>query len=217
MNNFIQLDKRDGHYAFTLIELLISATLMALVSVAVYSVFSNGMMAWHRGNRDRIYLWNIRQINQKLTEELRNVFKFSNIAFEGTKDSIRFPALIPVVLAEGKKSYNEVGRIAYFYDKKKAILYKEEKTYQEVFSKDKIDRRKIVIRHVKKLEFSYCYFDNATGKYKWKDDWKIEEQSSIPQAVKIKLIFENEGKLQEYDSTIFIPIGTGEQKIELAK
>jgi len=206
--------KRATRYGFTLIELLISITILSLVGIAVYSTFANGVNVWRRGNENKIYERKIRLSLEKIDRELRNTFKFSKILFEGTENSISFPGLIRSSL---DKTPAEVGRISYFLDESENIFCREEKTYPEIFQEGKggVDR---LITHVTTLIFSYCYLDNATGTYRWKDDWKKEEQDSIPQAVKIELVFEkNSGKPLKFTKTIFIPIGTGEQKIELGK
>jgi len=205
--------------AFTLIEILISVTVVSLIGVTLYSVFANGINAWRRGNENGNYERNIRFTSEKIARELRNVFKFSEIAFEGTEDSVMFPALIlskPNYDEDNTKAHYEVGRIAYFYDKGKDVLYREEKVFPEVVNEEKIDEGKVLIQNLSKLEFNYCYLDNATGTYKWKNDWKKEEQDSIPQAVKMKLSFKKGvAKEDEFSRIIFIPIGEGEQKKEL--
>jgi len=209
---------RNTQYAFTFVELLISITLVSLVGVAVYSVLANGIGAWRRGNENRTYARNIRLTTERMACDLRNTFEFSDIAFEGTEDSIMFPGL---VLSESDssssevESYYELGRIAYFYDPGENVLCKEEKTYPQALGEKEIGKGEVLLERVDKLEFNYCYLDNATGNYKWKDDWKKEEQESIPQAVKIEMVLEKGIHQEDLEKTVFIPIGTGEQKIEL--
>jgi prepilin-type N-terminal cleavage/methylation domain-containing protein len=205
--------------AFTLIELLVCITIVSIVSVAVYSIFANGISAWRRSNENKTYARNIRLTSEKMARELRNVFEFSMIAFEGTEDSVMFPALIP-----GKPNdegdypdtYYEVGRIAYFYDKKKTALCREDKAFFEFIDEEEVGKGKALIQDVSALEISYCYLDNVTGAYKWKNDWKKEEQESIPQALKIEINFKKGAVHKDkFSRVVFIPIGTGEQKITL--
>jgi len=209
---------RNAQCAFTFVELLISITLVSLVGVAVYSVLANGIHAWRRGNENRAYARNIRLTTERMACDLRNTFEFSDIAFEGTEDSIMFPGL---VLSESDssssevESYYELGRIAYFYDSGENALRKEEKIYPQALGEEEIGKGEVLLERVNKLEFNYCYLDNATGNYKWKDDWKKEEQESIPQAVKIEMVLEKGTHQEDFEKTIFVPIGTGEQKIEL--
>ncbi len=214
--------------SFTLIELLISITIFALAGTAVYSVFASGMIAWRRGNKDKTYVRKVRIAAESMERDLKNTFDFSEIAFEGREDSVRFTALISNEFdSEGDESeiYYEVGRMAYFYDKEKGALCKEEKNFPDISRKKEdssIDwggeedgKVKILFDNLRELEFSYCYLDNVTGSYKWKDDWKKEEQDSIPIAVKILMVFKKEMNQGDFEKLVFIPIGTGEQKIEI--
>ena len=214
--------RRNTHHAFTLVELLISVAIVSLVGVAIYSVFANGVNAWRKGTENKSYARNIRLSSEKLGRELRNAFKFSEIAFEGTDDSIQFAGLISVQSEydedeeegeeKGEQFRYELGRIAYFYDRKEDALCKEEKTFPQTVAQEEIEDGEVVIANVREIEFSYCYLDNATGSYEWKDDWDKEEQDTIPLAVKLEMTFKNKDK---FSKTVFLPTGTGEQKKEL--
>ena len=212
-------DYYHGKKAFTLVEILVSVGIVSLVAVALYSFFANGVNAWRRGSENKVYERNIRLTSEKLTKELRNVFEFSMIPFEGTEDLVMFAALIPAVLDDEEdiaQDYSQVGRITYFFDKSKDALSKEVKPFSETLDEEEIGESKILIQDVSELKISYCYLDSASGTYKWKDDWKTEDQDSIPQALNIEITFKSPaGKKGAFNKVIFIPIGTGAQKIEL--
>lgn len=210
---------RNTKKGFTLVELLVSITIFALAGVAVYTVLANGITVWRRGSKDRTYLRKVRLTTESMARDLRNTFKFSGIVFEGGEDFIVFPALIlkkpDSTLDENEDCY-KVGRVAYFYNKKRKALCKERKSLSEVYQQEgEIGKGKVLFEQLRKLEFSYCYLDNATGNYKWKDEWKKEEQDTIPVAIKLKMVFKKEIDREDFEKTIFIPIGTGEQRIEL--
>jgi len=190
---------------FTLIELIISGAIIFLVSIAVYSVFAGGINIWKRANQASGSGHDLRLDAEKLSVQLRNSFRISSIPFEGSEDSIAFAALID----------NQVSRISYFVNDEN-MFCRRIQSYPEVFKKGESGEYDLLLSGVKELKFSYCYLDNATGDYKWKDEWVKEEQDTIPQAVKIELTFEKTpGEELKFAKTIFIPIGTGEQKIEL--
>ena len=190
---------------FTLVELIISGAIIFLISVTVYSVFASGINVWKKANQVKSKGYALRLVVDKLSIELRNTFKFSTIPFEGTEDTIFFAGLVD----------NQVSRISYFLDDEKNLCRRTQ-NYPEVFEKGESGKYSPVFGGVKQLKFEYCYLDNATGDYKWKDEWVKGKQDTIPQAIKIELTFE--GKTEEeskFTKTVFIPIGTGEQKIEI--
>jgi len=191
---------------FTLVELIISGAIIFLVSITVYSVFAGGINVWKKANQASSSGHHLRLVTEKLSGQLRNTFRFSSIPFEGTEDSIAFAALID----------NQVSRISYFLNEEN-VFCRRLQSYPEVFKKGESGKYDLLLPGVLGLKFGYCYLDNATGDYKWKDKWVKEEQDSIPQAVKIELVFKKDSQESKFTKTIFIPIGTGEQKIELGQ
>ncbi|MFA5362985.1 MAG: type II secretion system protein GspJ [Candidatus Omnitrophota bacterium] len=193
---------------FTLVELIISGALVFVAAVTVYSVFNSGIMVWKKANEIGSYSRRLRLFSEKFSGELRNTFKFSTIPFEGTEESISFAALID----------NQVGRLSYFLNEDN-ILCRQAQSYPEVFEKGENGRRDLLIAGITELKFSYCYLDNAGGEYKWKDEWVKGEQDTLPQAVKIELESTNKtgGQGEKFTKTVFLPIGTGEQKIDLGQ
>jgi hypothetical protein len=192
---------------FTLVELIISGVIIFLVSLTVYSVFASGINVWRKANQAKSNGFGLRLVTEKLGMELRNAFRFSTIAFEGTEDSIAFAALVD----------NGVSRISYFLNEED-VFCRRLQNYPEVFKKGESGKYDLLFYGVNKLKFSYCYLDNASGEYKWKDKWVKEEQDTIPRAVKIELTFKNKSDVEtKFTKTVFIPIGTGEQKIELVQ
>ncbi len=190
---------------FTLVELIISGVIILLVSVTVYSVFASGINVWKKANQAKSKGYALRLVIEKMSMELRNTFKFATIPFEGSEDTVYFAGLVD----------NQVSRISYFLDDEENFCRRVQ-NYPEVFGKGESGQYSTVFSGVKQLKLEYCYLDNASGDYKWKDDWIKEEQDTIPQALKIELTFEGGNEEEsKFTKTIFIPIGTGEQKIEL--
>ncbi|MFA6129364.1 MAG: type II secretion system protein GspJ [Candidatus Omnitrophota bacterium] len=203
----VRRNKENFIAGFTLIELIISGALIFLVSITVYSVFASGISVWKRANQARSAGYGLRLLADKLSVELRNAFRFSSIPFEGKQDSIAFAGLID----------NQVGRISYFLNEEDTFCRRLQ-SYPDVFKKGESGKYELLLPGVSKLKFSYCYLDNATGDYKWKDEWVKEEQDTIPRAVKIELTYKRKPEEEsKFIKTIFIPIGTGEQKIELVQ
>ena len=201
----INKGKRRFAAGFTLLELIVSGALIFLVSITVYAVFSSGINVWKKANQAKSKGYGLRLIAEKLSVELRNTFKFSSIPFEGTEDSIAFAALVD----------NQLSRISYFIDEKD-VFCRRVQGYSDVFRKGESGKYYSLLSGATKLKFGYCYLDSASGEYKWKDKWVKEEQDTMPRAVKIELTFKKDtGEELKFAKTVFIPIGTGEQKIEL--
>jgi len=196
-----------------LVELLIATSIIFLVAGAIYSAFANGVGVWRRCNVNRKLERDVMINLTKMTISIRNTFKFTGISFKGTQETISFAALV---------NEGEVGRLSYFFDNDKKKLYKNEKTYIELYGEDpeaEIESLSgtVLISDVEDWEFSYCYLDNATGEYKWKETWEQGEQDTIPQAVRIDFSFKkDENVTLDFTKAVYMPIGTGEQEITLS-
>ncbi|MFA7706571.1 MAG: type II secretion system protein [Candidatus Omnitrophota bacterium] len=190
---------------FTLVELIISGAIILLVSVTVYSVFASGINVWRKANQVQGKGHALRLVIEKMSREIRNTFRFSTIPFEGSENIVYFPQVVD----------SQLSRIIYFIDEEENFCRRLQ-SYPEVFEKGESGKYDILISGLKELKFEYCYLDNASGEYEWKDKWVKEEQDTIPQAIKIEFTFEGQnGEELKFAKTVFVPIGTGEQKIEL--
>jgi prepilin-type N-terminal cleavage/methylation domain-containing protein len=192
----------------TLIEVLITSAILSLIGVAIYSVFTNGLTIWKRARIIKEEKSSIVLSLAKMAQDLRNAFNFSQIPFAGDRSSISFAAMVA-----GKDSQEaEIGQVSYAVDFSKDELYKTEKTYSQFLEK-KQGRKEVIAGDVKEIRFNFCYLDNASGSYRWKDDWKKEEQDSLPWAVQLNLVFKREDKQDlEINRIIVIPVGTGRQE-----
>ena len=80
---------------FTLVELLIAASIFVVVMVSIYSAFSAGMFGY-KGIEENIKISQIaRQILERINLDLRNSFAYSDsdAKFSGAKDSLSFLSL----------------------------------------------------------------------------------------------------------------------------
>jgi len=109
----------------------------------------------------------------------------------------------------------QVCRVSYLLDEDDNLCRRVQ-SYSDVFKEKDSGQYYKLIPGVSELKISYCFLDNANGDYDWKEDWVKEEQDTIPRAVKIEMTFKKEsGEESVVTKTVFIPIGTGEQKKEL--
>src|SRR3989338_4885613 len=76
---------------FTLIELLIVSALLAVVSLALFSVFNSGIKIWQRINQTSINE-DLNIFLSKFARDLANGFSFSAINFSGDAERMQFAA-----------------------------------------------------------------------------------------------------------------------------
>ncbi|MBL7085414.1 MAG: prepilin-type N-terminal cleavage/methylation domain-containing protein [Candidatus Omnitrophica bacterium] len=186
---------------FTLLELLITTSLIALMGLAIYSTFARGVMVWDRGGKTNIVEREVKFTLQSLAKELRSSFKFSGIEFKGTKNEISFPTYVNTAgIAEAPKW--EVGRVSYFFDSEKNTFSRWQKNYIDLFQPEKPEAEK-VIPQIKDLDIRYYYFDAIGKAYKWKDSWSGKQD--FPLGVRIELTTLSDEKEQKFVKTVYLP------------
>jgi len=199
-NAFTPLDNKHLK-GFTLLELLITTSLIALMGLAIYSAFARGVTVWQRGNKTDVAEQEVRFVLENLAKELRNSFKFSGIEFEGTKNVISFPIYVNTAgIAQDPKW--EVGRISYFYGSSKKSFFRMEASYIDLFQDD-LPKAKEILSQVNDLEISYYFFDIIGKTYNWKDSWTDKE--NFPLGVKIKLLAGTGKDEKEFIKTVYLP------------
>lgn len=182
---------RNRPGSFTIIELLITMAIFAVVSAAVYATFSSGMNVWRRLRDTGIAQEKILLRNEKFSRELRQAFNFTEIGFSGSKNRIYFPAVID----------SELTRITYFFEADKKAIFRSSERLADIIAAKSTPAAAVYLANTDNLNFSYFYFDSQKSAYLWKDDWQAGFPAGMPLAVKLNIASGD----KTYETTIFIP------------
>jgi prepilin-type N-terminal cleavage/methylation domain-containing protein len=187
---------------FTLLELIVTSVLAAMVMLSVYSVFNSGINVWNAtyeaGSTDNIYL-NIERLNR----ELAGMLNFAPVGFTCESGRITFPALVAAPARESSlsetipidnpeepvKSFSRPGWISYWFNADKKELLRAQGVYGELVNDDNY---RAVISNIDEVNFSYTSATAAGS----------PEQDFLPQTVKIEI----KAKDKIFTRTIYIPL-----------
>ncbi|MFA6350113.1 MAG: prepilin-type N-terminal cleavage/methylation domain-containing protein [Candidatus Omnitrophota bacterium] len=194
MRNWLRIYRKKnktGSAGFTLVEVMIAATLFSVVGLGILTSFSSGMKLWNRAKQADMPKCELLLGFETVSRDLRQSMDIAKIGFEGDARSLSFPAL-----ASGK-----IVKMTYSFDPDGAIL----KAYY-IALKD-IDSLKTDENSIKKtlfkadeLSFAYLYYDMDKGAYIWADSWKKEDGRFIAVKIQAKL------KGNTFAKTIVSPI-----------
>lgn len=195
---------------FTLIELVLVTAILAVIGMAVYGTFSNGINIWKKVTEDSV-VEDVNLFFEKISVELRNSFKLTGIRFKGERTRISFPSRIKYSGKDGIE--NSIGQISYSLDKKKKVLERIEKNYSEVYLK-RAGSLRILSENIKSLQFQYYIYDEHYKKYSWVSRWQeqdktfgIQVEEKLPLIVKIKVGIPGEKGEQTFVKTVQLPTG----------
>ena len=197
--------------AFTIIELLLAATIMSMISLAVVSTFGAGLRVFDRVQSFGGFQADVLVFLEGLEHDLRNIFAFSPIKFQGNSRSMSF-ASVGTKLDEDGNEFTVLEERSYDFDgSQKVFISKEEDFAPTVSSATEESVRTQRITPIKTVEFQYYSYSKAieNGEEKiesgWQETWTDEEV--LPKGVKILLTFDDGGEEASLARTVFIPTG----------
>lgn len=206
---------------FTLVEVLVAASILGMVALAVMAAFGAGMRAF-----DRVRSFGGEQADvllalEGMERDLHNAFYLSNIKFQGGSDKISFAGLAKKLEKDEQGEEKEsifLAEKSYYFDTQKKTLIREEKDYPEAVSASSGGETSEVVAHIEKLAFHYYFYKNEVKgdkeniTYGWQDSWSDQEEA-IPKGVKIEITFKEGDRDVAFVRTVFLPAG-GEKIIE---
>ena len=195
-----QSPRKNRPGGFSLLELMLTASLVPLVSFVIFTNISSGMRLWHALNQT-VYEEDLNLFHQKVASDFNRMFKFSMIPFTGEPARVSFAASIEAPAALGGD--RGIGRVSLFYDDSQKLLVKQEANLAEI-AKDVPGRSQILMQHVSSFEVQYFSFDILQNDYGWVEDWDPSKKS-LPSA--IRLTFTLEGDRDPHVFTFPVPTG----------
>lgn len=190
---------------FTLLELLISLTIIGLILVIVFGALRIGSRAWEKGEKDveirqrqRVVLENIkRQIASTCLREIKGEDKGAEdkkrIFFKGDSEEMEFMTRVPMVptTRSGMVYVKYVVREEDGGDKKRLMLYEKDilfiETEEDIGDQDEADFFEL-IPGAENIEFAYLKRpEDKDADPEWQEAWDPDSDTGIPLAVKITL------------------------------
>ncbi len=190
---------------FTLLELLISLTIIGLILVIVFGALRIGARAWEKGEKDveihqrqRVVLENIRrQIASTCLREIKGVegegLTTKKFFFRGDSEGMEFISRVPMVptARSGMVYVKYVVREEDGGDKKRLMLYEKDilfiETEEDIGDQDEADFFEL-IPGAENIEFAYLKRpEDKDADPEWQEAWDLDSDTGIPLAVKITL------------------------------
>ncbi|MBI5149198.1 MAG: type II secretion system protein [Candidatus Omnitrophica bacterium] len=203
----------SGPCSFTIIELLIAASIMGVVGLAVLSTFGAGLRTF-----DRVQAFGGPQADvllflDQIEHDLRNTLKTAGIKFTGTAQKVSFAAL-GSKLDEDDNELIYLGEKSYYFDSSQSEVVSEQRDYAQAVSATEPGAGDVTterVAQVTDLKFKYYFYketiENEQKKYEygWKDTWYDEDNP--PKGVSVELTFKNGEQEISWQRTVFIPAG----------
>ena len=170
---------------FTILELIVSITILTFVALIIGQGFRIGVNAWDKGEAETVETQKLRILSGMLTQQLKSMYLYrikldddntESILFKGEKDSILFVTTI------ADNSFGGLKWVRYSY--KEGVLYYKEGLLPDKEVMDKIEGDEEVLdADIKEVAFEYYLAQDD----EWNESWDDEE--SFPESVSVKLSY----------------------------
>lgn len=177
--------------AFTLVELLISLSIFAVIMIALYSAFSTGIGGLRKIESSALACESGYFALERINKDLRNSFAYlpDNVKFSGNGAGLSFLTRLP-----------DFSFVKYSLGDK--TLFRLVRTNQDALKDSSETKPRILAKNVATASFTYIYPDPASGELKETDIWN--DPSALPAAVRVEITLEGK-KESPFIRTIYLP------------
>lgn len=180
---------RTNKLGFTLLEVLLTVGISALILISTYSSLRGGWLTYNKLNTRTQSYHNIRNGLHNLSKDIRNSFIFNAsddtraIGFKGTQSEMSFAALIKSKDEKGT-NYIEPAKIYYKFENKK--LLKARIKGKDILKASSGPEWTVFLSDISELRFEYAKKANSdSNEIPWNANY--EEKYALPSGVRISL------------------------------
>ena len=196
--------RKNTPQGFTLMEMLLVTSLIAVIAIAVFGAFSNGLKVWARG----VVLGHEGDMAigvDKISEDLRSILSISSIPFKGTQMRMSFPAVVFTPAdVRGSRAKEEiidqVGAIEYRFEPGEGLIYRRQANYGQALKKQ-WGKDQVIAVGVEDLRFVY-YFPGDKGFLR-----NSHVEGKIPAGVFLQVRLKSDVEGHYLNRFIAIPVG----------
>lgn len=203
---------------FTLLEVIVSLTLLGLILVIVFGAFRLGLSAWDRGEAIKEEYQKFRIVSQLITSQVKSIVPYQlktpqaggdYLVFEGKAQSVRFVSALPA------KSHRLEGLVYTTYQYKendqkggRLILYEQRVLNRDLLAEEPKEETGIpLMEGIDRILFEYFQEEDASKNQSeaWLEEWDAKEKKALPKCLRMTVVFKN-NKGEESPLPLLIPI-----------
>ena len=201
---------------FTLLEVVVTMTILAFILLIISGAFRLGLAAWDKGEQTREGYQRQRTVTQLLTRQVKSVVPYKiktekaegdYLAFEGKAHSLKF------VSALSLKAQRPEGFVFSIYEFKEGgqeggrlVVYEKRVTNKEFFEEGPKEEEGVsVLEGLSDVRFEYFREEDTekTRAEAWLDEWNAKEEKELPRALRVTLTFKN-GKNEKEEAPLIL-------------
>lgn len=195
---------------FTLVEVVITLTLLGLICLIIFGAFRLGLSAWERGDEAKEGFQKARMVSEMIAQQVKSAVPYKiktqkaegdYLAFKGDGRSLKFVSAMPIrgkqpeglvyVRYEFKEDGTEGGRL---------ILYEQRVLNKDFFEEEPNEDLAVpLLGGVSSVRFEYFREEDPLNNRleEWLEEWQAKDEKRLPKAVKMTIMLKNEKGKEE--------------------
>ncbi len=205
--------RRNKHCNFsrtglTLVEVLITCFMVALIGVAVYSSLNNGIKAWARVQQ-KLPEEDVAIFFDKFFNEVSNSFQYPRMGFIGNQAYFTFPTIITERGQYADVPGRGIGRCSYNFNSGQNCLERAQEAYSDIFE-DRAPYFSCILSDVEAFVFSYYFYDKEKEEFSWSGEWPpafgAPQDANLPLAVRAEIAVSYGKKTYGYTKVVSLSL-----------
>jgi len=199
------LNSRGPAYSttgFTLIEVIVTLTVLGFILLIIFGAFRLGISAWERGELTKEEYQKVRILTQVISQQIKSIVPYKiktqkaegdYLAFDGKARSLKFVSTLSMkakqpegfvyAIYEFKEGGSEGGRL---------ILYEQRVLNKDFFEEAPKEELGVsLVEGISNVRFEY-YQEEDQGKDQkegWVEVWNAKEENALPKALKMTITY----------------------------
>jgi len=210
--------KRES--GFTLLELVVTLTILGFVLVMVLGILRLGITSWERGEAKVDHYQKQRVVLNLLSQQVKSSFPYKikaqkaegdYIAFLGAQDSLRFVSTFSITAKRPEGLVFVIYRVEEGKDSGKLLKMFEKRVLNKDFMEETPEEEKFLTLLEDLSEFGFEYFQEGEEEEEvgeWVESWDGKDKRELPSQIRMVAKWGGEKKEREETLTTLIAIPT---------
>ncbi len=195
---------------FTLVEVMITLTILGFILLMIFGVFRLGLSAWAKGEALKDNDQRTRIISQLITRQIKSIVPYKiktqsaegdYLAFEGKSHSAKFVSALPLKVSQSQGMVYVIYEFQKYEKESGSLLLYEQRVLNRDFMKEtpKADSGVLLMENLEDVRFEYYREEDAqkSRPAEWVEEWNAWETRELPRAMRITFVSKNGEKSEK--------------------
>jgi len=201
-----------GASGFTLLEMVVTLTILGFIVLIIFGAFRLGISAWDKGESSREEYQKMRAVSQLVSRQLKSIVPYKiktekaegdYLAFEGRARSLKFVSALSMRTKQPEGFVYAIYEFSEGSKGSRLVAYEQRVLIRKNFFEEdpKEESGVPLVEGISDIRFEYYQEEDSlkSRKEEWVEEWNAKEEKDLPRAVRMTVTYKN--RLSEKEET----------------